>query len=353
VAVSLTRQQLFELVWSTSRLGIAGRYPDVSAAIVTRTCEEANIPLPGRGYWAKVAEGKKVQRPAMPTRWPGQDEMVVLGRRADQYVASDRRSDEEIANASAPTPPVFADDIEELVDAAVTQLRPVKVSRDLDAAHPEILKLLRREEQRREKAAVSTWAWDLPRYQGPFFSRQLRILDAVFRGLSPIGRRAAVGEESNFQQGIGNSYSLTGSIDIGSTRVHLAFPLDRHVLSKDSASYSQKVLRVVLKSWSSGRAEETTWQDDPGRPVEKQLPDILRSLLQHAELQRRAGLRRRYEWELERIQDARRRLQAASEKRRAQRRDTLLKQAAVFEQASRLRSPTAHREAETAKAHRG
>jgi hypothetical protein len=281
----------------------------------------------------------------MPVRWPGQDDLVVLGRRTDHYGVSDRRSDEEIAVSDPPNPPVFDDDIDQLVNAAVAQLRPVKVAPDLAAAHPEILKLLRREEQRREKAAASTWAWDPPRYQGPFFGRQLRILDAVFRGLSPIGKKASVGEDSDFQQRVGTGYSLTGSIGIGGTRVHLSFPLDRLVLPKDSGSYSQKVLRLVLKSWVSGRSTETTWQDDPGRAVEKQLPDILRSLLRHAELQRRAGLQRRYEWELERIQDARERLQVASEKRRAQRRDTLLKQAAEFEQASRLRRFVDHCEA--------
>lgn len=341
----LTRQELFDLVWTFPRQTLAARYPSISAAVVTLTCEEANIPLPGRGYWAKVAEGKKVQRPPLPTRWPGQDGVVVLGRRVEHYAVSDRRSEEDIAASAPPTPPAFDDDIDQLVDAAVAQLGPVKVARDLAAAHPEILKLLRREKQRREKAAASTWAWDLPRYQGPFFARQLRILDAVFRGLSPIGKKASIGEDSNFQQGVGTGYTLNGSIGIGGTRVHLALPLDRVVLPKDAGTYNQKEVRLVLKSWAGERSSETTWQDDPGRPVEKQLPEILRSLLRHAELQRRTGLQRRYEWELDRIQDARRRLQAASEKRVAERREALLKQAAAFENASRLRRFADHCEA--------
>ena len=123
----LSRQELFDLVWASPRQTLAARYPSISAAVVTRTCEEANIPLPGRGYWAKVAEGQSVRRPPMPVRWPGQDDLVVLGRRTDRYGVSDRRSDVEIAASDPPNPPVFDDDIDQLVDAAVAQLRPVKV----------------------------------------------------------------------------------------------------------------------------------------------------------------------------------------------------------------------------------
>ena len=345
VQLNLTRQELFDLVWSTSRQAIAAQYPDISAAVVTRTCEEANISLPGRGYWAKVAEGHKVRRPTLPTRWPGQNETVVLGRRNGYGHAHDRRSDEEIAASDPPKPPVFVDDIDQLVEGAAAHLQPIRVARDLTAAHPEILKLLGREEQRRAKAAASTWAWDVPRYQGPFFRRQLQILDAIFRGVSPVGKKPSLGEDSAFQQGVGTGYSLTASIDIGSTRVHLAFPLDRVVLPKDSGSYCQKVLRLVLKSWAGGHSTEIVWQEASGRPLERQLPEILRSLLRQAELQRRAGLQRRYEWELERIQDAHRRLEAASEKRIAQRREALLKQAEAFDQASRVRRFADHCEA--------
>lgn len=152
----LSRRELFDLVWMFPRQALAARYPGISAAVVTRTCEEANIPLPGRGYWAEIAEGQDVPRPPMPVRWPGQDDRLVLGRRTDRRGVSDLRSDEELAASDPPSPPVFDDDIDELVEAAAAQLRPVKVGRDLAAAHPEILKLLRREEQRREKAAAST-----------------------------------------------------------------------------------------------------------------------------------------------------------------------------------------------------
>jgi hypothetical protein len=337
VQLTLTRQELFDLVWSTSRQAISAQYPDLSAAVITRTCEEANVPLPGRGYWAKLAEGHKVSRPSLPRRWPGQDELVVLGRRHGYGAVVDRRSDEEIAASEPPPAPVFDDDLNELVEVASKQLPLVKVARDLDAAHPAVLKILRREEQRRVKASASTWHWDPPRYEGPFFKRQLRILDAIFRGMTPIARKASVGEESNFQQGVGTGYSLSASIELGTTSVHLAFPLDRVVLPKDSGAYSQKELKLELKSWAGGRSAGLEWQDGPEGALEKQLPEITRSLLRQAELQRRANLQRRHDWEVQRIQEAARRLEAASEKRVVQRREALLKQAEAFAHASSLR----------------
>lgn len=60
------REQLYEEVWAEPMLKVALRY-GVSDVALAKTCRILNIPLPGRGYWAKKAAGKPVpQRPQLP-----------------------------------------------------------------------------------------------------------------------------------------------------------------------------------------------------------------------------------------------------------------------------------------------
>ncbi len=57
--VNLTRQELYELVWSESMLSLAKKYA-ISDVGLRKKCRSLEIPLPNNGYWAKVKYGKKV-----------------------------------------------------------------------------------------------------------------------------------------------------------------------------------------------------------------------------------------------------------------------------------------------------
>src|ERR1700687_3569651 len=60
------REQLYKEVWSRPLLQVAATY-GVSDVAINKTCRKLLIPLPGRGYWAKLRAGKPVaQRPPLP-----------------------------------------------------------------------------------------------------------------------------------------------------------------------------------------------------------------------------------------------------------------------------------------------
>ena len=63
--ISLTREQLYQEVWSDAMLRVAARY-GLSGNGLAKKCRKHRIPVPGRGYWARLAHGKKVSRPALP-----------------------------------------------------------------------------------------------------------------------------------------------------------------------------------------------------------------------------------------------------------------------------------------------
>ena len=64
------RDQLYEQVWSMPMQQLAKQY-GISDVGLAKACKLMRIPLPGRGYWAKKAAGKPVQRrPPLPSIAP-------------------------------------------------------------------------------------------------------------------------------------------------------------------------------------------------------------------------------------------------------------------------------------------
>ncbi len=51
--VTYDREKLYEEVWAEPLRAVAPRY-GVSDVMLGKVCRELLIPLPGRGYWAKV-----------------------------------------------------------------------------------------------------------------------------------------------------------------------------------------------------------------------------------------------------------------------------------------------------------
>lgn len=59
--IELTRKELFDLVWDRPMTKVAADY-GISDVALKKICVKHRIPVPGRGYWAKKAAGKKVER---------------------------------------------------------------------------------------------------------------------------------------------------------------------------------------------------------------------------------------------------------------------------------------------------
>lgn len=66
----LTREELFDLVWSEPVARVAERY-GLSGAGLRKLCLRHDVPVPPRGHWARVKAGKKVRRPKLPSSGSG------------------------------------------------------------------------------------------------------------------------------------------------------------------------------------------------------------------------------------------------------------------------------------------
>ena len=54
------RNELYVEVWERPQVKVAAKY-GISAVMLGKVCRKLHIPLPGRGYWAKLEFGKPVE----------------------------------------------------------------------------------------------------------------------------------------------------------------------------------------------------------------------------------------------------------------------------------------------------
>jgi hypothetical protein len=74
-----SRVQFFELVWSEPMTKLAAKL-HISDVAVKKICVRHEIPVPGLGYWAKIAAGHKLERPTLPAASkPQLDEIRIYG----------------------------------------------------------------------------------------------------------------------------------------------------------------------------------------------------------------------------------------------------------------------------------
>lgn len=68
---TLTREDMYELVWSKPKTAVAKEF-GLSDVALGKACAAARVPVPPRGYWAAHAAGKPVHRIPLPRRGLGE-----------------------------------------------------------------------------------------------------------------------------------------------------------------------------------------------------------------------------------------------------------------------------------------
>lgn len=74
--LTLSRQELYELVWSKPVTELAQEI-GLSDVAIAKRCRQVQVPVPPRGYWARVAAGQTPKRPPLPKY---RDSSAGLGR---------------------------------------------------------------------------------------------------------------------------------------------------------------------------------------------------------------------------------------------------------------------------------
>jgi hypothetical protein len=74
---SFSRQKLHKLVWSEPVATVAERI-GISDVALSKACRRAGVPVPPRGYWAKVQTGKATRKVELPARSATAEESIKI-----------------------------------------------------------------------------------------------------------------------------------------------------------------------------------------------------------------------------------------------------------------------------------
>jgi hypothetical protein len=278
-----TRQELYDLVWLEPMQKLAKRF-EMSDTGLAKICRSADIPRPPRGFWAKLAAGKKVVRIDLPNRGPGMSGTVEIGR-SSYFWDIDR---EKVLNEELSLLPTFDENLEDVSAEAKKAVGKVPVPRSLDKPHKAVTALLKRDEERRQKVAESsyTFHWNKPVFDSVFEKRRLRILNALFMAAAKHGYKSSVSGKA--AGGL--------SISIGDTGV--SFLLEQIKPRKQQGRWHEErepvggkggPMELVIGDWLMDEGTRLSWCDEEGCKLEGDLTEILVSLIVIAEMKYRNG----------------------------------------------------------------
>lgn len=88
--ITLSREDLYQLAWSKPTRELAKDF-GISDVAMAKRCRRLGIPIPGRGYWARVDAGQQPYRPKLTKRepeWADQDALTVAPSAQAQAISS-------------------------------------------------------------------------------------------------------------------------------------------------------------------------------------------------------------------------------------------------------------------------
>jgi hypothetical protein len=334
----LSRQQLYDLVWSTPMRTLAAQF-GISDVGLKKTCYRAVIPTPDRGHWAKKEAGKKTFQVALPLRAPGMSDEVVIAR-GQNYWPSEVTEKELLE--LVPAGPEFPEPLEAVRERIAAVVGRVSTPHKVTRWHPLIEPLFAEDERRREQQRVTVYqmSWQQPLYDSPLERRRLRILNALFFAVARMNGKPLIGSHDPRSPRV-NFYAQ----HVGITLEPPVQPRRGHT-NQSGASDTTLVFSILESSWS--KEKRRTWQDDESGKLETQLTEIAIELVLCAERQYREGALRQYEWRVKRkaeLEEKERERQIEAERAEKARQlrieqariNRLLKDAAEFHQANQIR----------------
>lgn len=339
----LTRQKLYDLVWSEPITTIVTRY-GISNVAFAKTCRRHDIPVPPRGYWAKVQSGHKAHRQPLPERRLGMPETIKFGgseSHSSYWQAPNNLTEIEIA-----PPPEFLETLPQLIERVRALVRKVTFPKTLNNPHPAVAKLLEADNVRRQKQLASSYpsSWNDPYFDSPFERRRLKLLNAILIGLQKAGFTASFSgkDPQEFYARIGQQ-SVSFKLDHPKQERH------DYRSSSEKNRPASDILQLEISNWQKPAGIQLVWQDTKDDRIDAHMDEMVTSLITAGEMQYRISEQHRYEWLVKRkaqlIEEARQ--QKEEEERQERERqaklakarvDRLLGEAAAFRRASDIRA---------------
>ncbi len=327
----LTREELYDLVWSESMSKLARRL-GLSDRGLAKACARANVPVPGRGYWAKLKHGKRVHRPPLPPAAAG-------GRQVIEVARGPRKSD---------VPALPPDVVEEMAREASPE-RKIAVPKDL--SHPHAIVRAWLEEWRRQRQALTSSPPGValpPQRLTKSERRRLRILSALCKALDARDYRVAADPNDRH-----NLTVMVGGEKVEFRLAHRQRQVKRPLSAEEKAQWfnamagrefrveqqaTDELLFRIRSVWWPDRRARREWADKPGRPLEQQLNDIVAGLTAAAAVQREQRISQEEAARRHRQEELERQKRQEAEEAEARRFEELVRQVGQWRQANEIRA---------------
>jgi hypothetical protein len=323
----ITRQALYDLVWSTPMTKLAKEY-GISDVALAKICKKLNVPYPWRGYWRRKETGKAVKQLPLPPNTDPAKQTVMIHRtiRPESVVPLSDDAEQRITAEQDPEQKIVVPDRlinpHRLLKEHLTEWRSPKVD-DYGAIWSGNIRQL--------NLRVSPTSLD----------RALRIMDTLFKSL----------ESRDYTVGIRNDYDKTLGVRINGEPIE--FGLEERFQRLDHPD--QKNSR--LESWMRRRYQyiptgnlflkigtwgidglQKSWSDRKTTRLETCLNDFIVGLIKIAEAAKVRRLRQEEEERLRREAQLRRQEEAQRQEEELARRRALEQEAANWDKARQLRN---------------
>jgi hypothetical protein len=338
--ITLSREDLYELTWSKPMSELAKDF-GISDVALAKRCERLGIPVPGRGYWARVDSGQNPYRPKLPKREPRwrDDTALTVAPSVGAY-GSPRIS---LPDNETPVSE------REIVQGRIAALAVPITSSILDVLPPIKRTALRRKHPRRQELTFQRGEKGGPivalQVSQETLDRALRLGDALLRAADALGWKFDDPLALNVLQGRPmqddktksstdqkpDAEPFTGRILVEGEQV--AFRVEERCRDEAVEPTAAQLARERRESWYQaprkvtvatgalrvvrfdtyqqyGEPDRRSWYDRKGKLVEQQIPEILlgfyelavsikerRAKDEREDRERQEQERRRKEWE--------------------------------------------------------
>lgn len=296
-SIKLTREELYERVWSTPTTKLAKEF-GMSDVALGKICKKLDIPKPYPGYWQQLAAGRRVHKEPLPP--------IKQGVPSVTYIYPHQPA----APFQPENPEVLA-----RIEREGQPANSIAVAETLRGAHP----LVRRTRQVLEKGRPDDYGmlgWSLNqrcvnlRVSKTALHRALRIMDALLKALEARGYSAEVSKD-----GPAATHILIGAEKV---KVRLSEKANRgereltaeekkkppHTISNRWVYSPSGKLTLEIDEYCDGVQKK--WTDKGQKPLEEQLNEVLAGLMLAGEALRLRRIEREEEQRRQREQERRR-----------------------------------------------
>lgn len=272
-----TRSELYDLLWSAPASKIAKNL-GISDVALGKAAKRHGIPAPERGYWAKIAAGKLPAKSRLPLRGLGQADSIHVGREDELTRRSAGQADADIPALPAALR-MHDETLHDLRSRLEDEIGTISIPKSLSAPHPVVARMLTIDAKRMESlsGADPRWSHEQPYYASPYEKRRLRLLSAIFKGLSNTGLEfQAKGKDANEFR----VFAREGS--------SVTFRLDHPKKAEGRNSYfatskpdrpASEPLKLEIMWWFRSEAPfRRTWEDERATQIEEAISEIVVTL---------------------------------------------------------------------------